>query len=312
MARPTEREHDVSYMERVIEQGEKLSDFGWRNARVSWRRLHRSLIDAEKRVAELESMLAATPQTAQLTNPHTGTPRDYRDVESDPAGVLIQEPGAPLYAAQKPQAFPSGRGYTVERHGNGWAIYLGRDRQHHGANLGQLTECGPELAAQIQAALNAPQPQAAPQPQDETLTQEALLRTIAQLQAENNFAWAAANRAEAKVQAWETTIVCTGLPMRMHATQGQWGPGANEPIEVPHVTTEKLTSILDRLEKAEAASRKAEPVGEWVMVPREPTEGMLRAASEAQDRGDWIGAYFFKRAWPAMLAAAPVPGVRRG
>ncbi len=62
------------------------------------------------------------------------------------------------------QAFPSGRGYTVERHGNGWAIYLGRDKQHHGANLGQLTECGPELAAQIQAALNAPQPQPQPQP----------------------------------------------------------------------------------------------------------------------------------------------------
>lgn len=39
-------------------------------------------------------------QAALLTNPYTGTPRDYRDVESDPAGVLIQEPGAPLRAAK--------------------------------------------------------------------------------------------------------------------------------------------------------------------------------------------------------------------
>jgi hypothetical protein len=34
---------------------------------------------------------------------------------------------------------------------------------------------------------------------------------------------------------------------------------------------------------------------------------MLSAASAAQDQGDWIGAYFFKRAWPAMLSAAPQP-----
>lgn len=33
-----------------------------------------------------------------LTNPYTGQPRDYRDVESDPAGVLIVEPGAPMMA----------------------------------------------------------------------------------------------------------------------------------------------------------------------------------------------------------------------
>lgn len=67
-------------------------------------------------------------------------------------------------ADKQPQGLPAGRGYTVERHGNGWAIYLGRDTQHHGANLGQLTECGAELPAQIQAALNASpqQPQAEP------------------------------------------------------------------------------------------------------------------------------------------------------
>lgn len=41
---------------------------------------------------------ALAPPAAMLTNPHTGEPRDYRDVESDPAGVLIVEPGAPLRA----------------------------------------------------------------------------------------------------------------------------------------------------------------------------------------------------------------------
>jgi hypothetical protein len=216
MADPTERESDVLFMERVIERGERLSDLGWHNARVSWRRLHRSLIDAEKRIAELQAQIAALqaapqaepvastygncprcgspgvarerrpngndkcskghtypsreavkaapqpqadalkdalssldfykrrcellqecqkhmrdgertlvcdilangqlmgppdgpryapqPQAALITNPYTGTPRDYRDVESDPAGVLIQEPGAPLRAAPQPQA----------------------------------------------------------------------------------------------------------------------------------------------------------------------------------------------------------------
>jgi hypothetical protein len=54
-------------------------------------------------VAAVEA--AQQPQAALLTNPYTGTPRDYRDVEDDPAGVLIQEPGAPLRAAKpQPQA----------------------------------------------------------------------------------------------------------------------------------------------------------------------------------------------------------------
>ncbi len=51
----TEREGDVLYMERVIERGERLSDIGWHHARIGWRRLHRSLADAEKRIAELEA-----------------------------------------------------------------------------------------------------------------------------------------------------------------------------------------------------------------------------------------------------------------
>ena len=45
--------------------------------------------------------------------------------------------------------------YTVERHGNGWAIYRGRDQMHHGLNLGHLTECAEDLPKTIERALNA-------------------------------------------------------------------------------------------------------------------------------------------------------------
>lgn len=36
---------------------------------------------------------------ATLKNPHTGEPRDLRDVQSDPDGVLIHKTGEPLIAA---------------------------------------------------------------------------------------------------------------------------------------------------------------------------------------------------------------------
>lgn len=36
---------------------------------------------------------------AVLTNPYTGKPRDYRDVNSDPRGVLMVDPAAPVRPA---------------------------------------------------------------------------------------------------------------------------------------------------------------------------------------------------------------------
>jgi hypothetical protein len=39
-----------------------------------------------------------------LTNPWNGEPRDIRDVESDPTGILMVEPGKPLRAADQPDA----------------------------------------------------------------------------------------------------------------------------------------------------------------------------------------------------------------
>ena len=47
---------------------------------------------------------ASSADSVVLTNPYTGQPRDYRDVESDPAGTLIVEPGKPLEAASTPAA----------------------------------------------------------------------------------------------------------------------------------------------------------------------------------------------------------------
>ena len=52
-----------------------------------------------------------------------------------------------------PQGAPAP--FSVERHGSGWAIYRGRDHQHHGCNLGHLTECDEKLPALIEASLNA-------------------------------------------------------------------------------------------------------------------------------------------------------------
>jgi hypothetical protein len=44
--------------------------------------------------------------------------------------------------------------FTVEPHGNGWAIFRGRDSQHHGLNLGRITECEPGVPEMIEAARN--------------------------------------------------------------------------------------------------------------------------------------------------------------
>ena len=45
--------------------------------------------------------------------------------------------------------------YTIEKHGDGWAIYQGRDSMHHGANLGQIHDG--KLADILQRVLNIQQ-----------------------------------------------------------------------------------------------------------------------------------------------------------
>lgn len=44
--------------------------------------------------------------------------------------------------------------YSVEPHGDGYAIYLGRNKHLHGLNLGQLSGCDEELAKLIEDSLN--------------------------------------------------------------------------------------------------------------------------------------------------------------
>lgn len=73
--------------------------------------------------------------------------------------------------ASVPSPFPVGTEYSVKPHGNGYAIYQGRDKFHHGLNLAYLTECTPEFSKRIESALNAtrePVVADAPVPSDES------------------------------------------------------------------------------------------------------------------------------------------------
>jgi hypothetical protein len=45
--------------------------------------------------------------------------------------------------------------YCIEKHGNGYAIYLGRGNHHHGMNLGHITEVSEETIAILNKALSA-------------------------------------------------------------------------------------------------------------------------------------------------------------
>jgi hypothetical protein len=44
--------------------------------------------------------------------------------------------------------------YTVERHGDGWALYRGRSRERHGCRLCNLTDGDPVIYMTIAAAMN--------------------------------------------------------------------------------------------------------------------------------------------------------------
>lgn len=75
------------------------------------------------------------------------------------AASRLNQPAQPAEPVRVPikaaGAMPSGMSYTVEPHGNGYAIYQGRDNMHHGFNLAHLTECTKEFASKIETALNA-------------------------------------------------------------------------------------------------------------------------------------------------------------
>jgi hypothetical protein len=68
-------------------------------------------------------------------------------------GTDVERKGKTMTDTTPPLADEPDR-YTVERHGDGWAIYRGRSNTRHGYNLGYLKECSGDLPAIIEAALN--------------------------------------------------------------------------------------------------------------------------------------------------------------
>ena len=70
---------------------------------------------------------------------------------------------------------PTGR-YTVEPHGKGYAIYRARDMDHHGENLGHLSDCLPYLPNMVEKVLNG---QARP---EYTVDREFLVQLLADRQ----------------------------------------------------------------------------------------------------------------------------------
>lgn len=60
-------------------------------------------------------------------------------------GVAIRES-----TAHEPCAGP----YCIEPHGDGFALYRGRDQSHHGWNLARITETTPDVLRLIEGALN--------------------------------------------------------------------------------------------------------------------------------------------------------------
>ena len=54
-------------------------------------------------------------------------------------------------------AMPEGSRYSIEPHGDGFALYSGRTAFHHGLNLAHITEVLPETLQLIESSLNSPQ-----------------------------------------------------------------------------------------------------------------------------------------------------------
>ena len=83
----------------------------------------------------------------------------------------------------------------------------------------------------------------------------ALLARNAEMEAERDGALRRANRANARVKGWEATMVVANLPRRICPVDGG-RPGEGETVEIPALTPERLTEILDRVD-ALAAENKA-------------------------------------------------------
>lgn len=93
--------------------------------------------------------LSSNP-AGQCSNPETLSSKSAEPTDKE--FLLVDEP------TQVPSAWSKGTRYKVEPHGDGYAIYRGRDQSHHGLNLAHITECTNEFAERIEAALNGAHP----------------------------------------------------------------------------------------------------------------------------------------------------------
>lgn len=78
----------------------------------------------------------------------------FNEPEESQDGIDTDDGTTKTASKKKPANPPADATFSVEPHGNGYAIYRGRSMDHHGANLGHLTECSPELPKLIEQALN--------------------------------------------------------------------------------------------------------------------------------------------------------------
>lgn len=80
-----------------------------KRGKESWAQALEEKDHCESEDCALSVIMAALSQQQQqqLTNPHTGQPRDYRDVESDPEGLLIVAPNEQLRSSRR--AAPHGQ-----------------------------------------------------------------------------------------------------------------------------------------------------------------------------------------------------------
>lgn len=95
--------------------------------------------------------------------------------------------------------------YTVEPHGKGYAVYLGRDNQHHGANLAHLSECSPAFADQIKALLNG---KYTPQSNEASADDACKIAYHARLEKGDGLCW---SRAGDYRQGWQDALAWKGV-----------------------------------------------------------------------------------------------------
>lgn len=95
--------------------------------------------------------------------------------------------------------------YTVEPHGKGYAVYLGRDNQHHGANLAHLSECSPAFADQIKALLNG---KYTPQSNEASADDACKIAYHAHLEKGDGLCW---SRADCYRAGWQDALAWKGV-----------------------------------------------------------------------------------------------------